>query len=43
MNEHCMLPQARPELEGTDEESEAAPNDMGQQPDSTWPETAELA
>src|SRR4249920_3142595 len=38
-----MLPQAGPELEGTDEEGEAAPSDMGQQPDSTWPEAAELA
>ena len=43
MNEHRALPQAGPELEGTGEEGEAAANDMGQQPDSTWPVAAELA
>jgi hypothetical protein len=43
MNEHRTPTQAGPELEGTYEEGEAAPSDMGQQPDSTWPEAAELA
>jgi len=35
-------PQAGPELKGADDEGEAAPSDMGQQPGSTWPEAAEL-